>query len=49
MEQLDNLTEAIITLRKIRVPLAGGSTVVWSKVNNAIDYLESQIKAALAE
>jgi hypothetical protein len=49
VENLTNLNQSIQTLRAIRVTLANGSSVVWDKVNNAINHLELQVKAALAE
>jgi hypothetical protein len=47
--EITNLNDAIIALRKARLAVAGGSSVIWNKLNNAVEYLESQVKTALAE
>jgi hypothetical protein len=49
VDNLTNLNEAIKTLRTIRMSLASGSSVIWNKVNNAINHLETQVQIAIAE
>lgn len=45
---LDALVAAIVIIKKARYDVVGSSTVVWTKLFNAQEHIEKQVKEALA-
>jgi hypothetical protein len=49
MTELNNLNDAIIILKSLRLNSANGAAAVWNKLHNAIKHLDNQAASILAE